>query len=68
MTYDYHGHWDKRTGHVAPFYSHPDDEFFYFNTVTLFIFFIQDLNFIGYICCRTTQSTTGLSLEHLPLN
>jgi len=31
MTYDYHGHWDKRTGHVAPFYEHPDDEFYYFN-------------------------------------
>ena len=31
MTYDYHGHWDKKTGHVAPLYAHPDDEFFYFN-------------------------------------
>jgi len=31
MTYDYHGQWDKKTGHVAPFYSHPDDDFFYFN-------------------------------------
>ena len=20
MSYDYHGHWDKRTGHVAPMY------------------------------------------------
>ena len=33
MTYDYHGHWDKKTGHVAPFYSHPDADFYYFNTV-----------------------------------
>jgi len=31
MTYDYHGHWDKKTGHVAPFTEHPDDEFNYFN-------------------------------------
>ena len=31
MTYDYHGHWDKKTGHVAPLYAHPDDEFSYFN-------------------------------------
>lgn len=31
MTYDYHGQWDKRTGHVAPLYYHPDDEFYYFN-------------------------------------
>ena len=37
MTYDYHGHWDKRTGHVAPFYEHPDDEFFYFNTVSFIL-------------------------------
>ena len=25
MTYDYHGQWDKKTGHVAPIYTHPDD-------------------------------------------
>ncbi len=25
MTYDYHGQWDKKTGHVAPMYVHPDD-------------------------------------------
>jgi len=31
MTYDYHGHWDKKTGHVAPLYEHPEDEFYYFN-------------------------------------
>ncbi|BET00648.1 Glyco_18 [Nesidiocoris tenuis] len=31
MTYDYHGQWDKKTGHVAPMYEHPDDEFYYFN-------------------------------------
>ena len=32
MTYDYHGHWDKKTGHVAPFYEHPEDDLDYFNT------------------------------------
>jgi len=26
MTYDYHGQWDKKTGHVAPLYLHPDDD------------------------------------------
>lgn len=31
MTYDFHGQWDKKTGHVAPLYYHPDDEFDYFN-------------------------------------
>lgn len=25
MTYDYHGQWDKQTGHVAPMYVHPGD-------------------------------------------
>ena len=34
MTYDYHGQWDKKTGHVAPHYEHPDDEFYYFNAVS----------------------------------
>lgn len=33
MTYDYHGQWDKRTGHVAPLYYHPDDEVDFFNAV-----------------------------------
>lgn len=31
MTYDYHGQWDKKTGHVAPLYQHPDDEIPTFN-------------------------------------
>lgn len=32
MAYDYHGQWDKQTGHVAPMYSHPDDVTPTFNT------------------------------------
>lgn len=31
MTYDYHGQWDKKTGHVAPLYYHPNDDYYYFN-------------------------------------
>ncbi|XP_050672534.1 probable chitinase 10 isoform X2 [Leptidea sinapis] len=31
MTYDYHGQWDGKTGHVAPLYYHPDDDNTYFN-------------------------------------
>ncbi|XP_054011753.1 probable chitinase 10 [Hylaeus anthracinus] len=31
MTYDFHGQWDKKTGHVAPLYYHPDDDYSYFN-------------------------------------
>lgn len=33
MAYDYHGQWDKKTGHVAPMYSHPDDFDTTFNAV-----------------------------------
>lgn len=32
MCYDYHGQWDKKTGHVAPLYYHPDDDVSFFNT------------------------------------
>lgn len=35
MTYDFHGQWDKQTGHVAPLYYHPEDEVAFFNAVSL---------------------------------
>lgn len=34
MTYDYHGQWDKKTGHVAPMYHHPMNANEYFNVVS----------------------------------
>lgn len=34
MTYDYHGQWDKKTGHVAPMYAHPEDADEHFNVVS----------------------------------
>lgn len=33
MCYDYHGQWDKVTGHVAPMFAHPEDVDDTFNTV-----------------------------------
>lgn len=35
MTYDYHGQWDKKTGHVAPLFYHPEDDVTYFNAVSI---------------------------------
>lgn len=35
MTYDFHGNWDKQTGHVAPLFYYPGDVYDYFNAVTL---------------------------------
>lgn len=35
MTYDFHGQWDKKTGHVAPLFYHPEDDISYFNAVGL---------------------------------
>ncbi len=47
MTYDFHGQWDKKTGHVAPLYYHPEDEFDYFNAVSLKIS-LSKFSFIFY--------------------
>ncbi|CAG7666382.1 unnamed protein product, partial [Allacma fusca] len=32
MTYDFHGQWDKKTGHVAPLFAHEEDDSVYFNS------------------------------------
>lgn len=37
MVYDFHGQWDKMTGHVAPMYEHPDDFDKTFNAVSMMI-------------------------------
>ena len=30
-SFDYHGHWDGKTGHIAPLFTQSEDEFDYFN-------------------------------------
>ena len=35
MTYDYHGHWDKKTGHVAPLKDYEGSNYDYFNAVSI---------------------------------
>lgn len=48
MTYDYHGHWDKQTGHVAPLYYVPGDTFDYFNAVR------RPASLSPWLCLRVT--------------
>lgn len=35
MTYDYHGQWEKKTGHVAPMYVREEDDDKTFNAVSI---------------------------------
>ena len=44
MTYDYHGQWDKQTGHVAPIYEHPDDLDTTFNIVSCYDYEIATIS------------------------
>ena len=61
MTYDYHGHWDKKTGHVAPMYAHPEDDYDYFNTVSEIFFPYKNgrtvISFIEKIFAELKRST-----------
>lgn len=52
MTYDYHGQWDKKTGHVAPLYYHPDDDTTYFNAVSVFCYGFFNTHFV-FFCSET---------------
>jgi hypothetical protein len=50
MTYDYHGQWDKITGHVAPMYPHPDDVDITFNAVSNDLFFRYQTPYFYHLC------------------
>lgn len=41
MTYDYHGQWDRQTGHVAPLFHYPGDRWDYFNSNYTINYWIQ---------------------------
>ena len=56
MTYDYHGQWDKQTGHVAPMYQHEEDENIFFNTVS---YAGSSETKKSFVLFRISQCTTG---------
>lgn len=58
MTYDFHGHWDKQTGHVAPLYNYPGDVYDYFNAVSFSSTKLLSC-FLFNVCFRTSHSTIG---------
>ncbi len=64
MTYDYHGQWDKKTGHVAPMYHHPMNAKEFFNVVSTFWLEV----WISQICIEIINSflfTVGLYYQVL---
>lgn len=59
MAYDYHGQWDKKTGHVAPMYAHPDDYDMKFNSVILLSLDAIDFFTHANLFIRITLCTIG---------
>lgn len=68
MCYDYHGQWDKITGHVAPMYAHPEDIDVTFNSVRS-RFSRVEVGFIYFVCfVRISRYTTGSSRARIERN
>lgn len=76
MTYDFHGQWDKKTGHVAPLFYHPDDDNEFFNTVnfsTIFLFIITNFSSTFFtelfyqLLDRKRCTTTKTCIRHATL-
>lgn len=75
MTYDYHGQWEKKTGHVAPMYAQEDDNDQTFNAVSVnsiiftignwIQFYYPVLKQFVFFVDRILQSTTGSKKERL---
>lgn len=71
MTYDYHGQWDHKTGHVAPLYALPDDQYDYFNSNFTINYWIQQgtpsrkivmgMPFYGQAFTLSSPSNNGLN-------
>ena len=59
MTYDYHGQWDKKTGHVSPMYHHPKNSDPGFNTVGFHIKLLFVLSSYLVMLSRILLCTTG---------
>lgn len=58
MTYDYHGSWDKKTGHLAPIYYIPGDDYDYFNVVRIVRTLVRN------VTLQQRVSTTPITYEH----
>lgn len=59
MAYDYHGQWDKITGHVAPMYEHPEDIDATFNTVCMVNLFCVEYLKQAELICRISPFIIG---------